>query len=133
MLPCILCRNIILDVVTMFYYHLPCPLSQNSFPCHVIIPVLLLILCRNRVVKCHGTLSIAILHFSLSLLRHSFSCCDKLLQVVLGFCRDNVVITSRHNCISRLSHFFCFFSLNSCKTQFWVKTPLFGIILGIKP
>ena len=134
MLPCILCRDIILDVATIFCCHLPCPLSRNSFPCHDRIPVLLLpILCRDRVMKCHNNLSTVILHFVLSLLRHGSACCDKLLQVALGFCRDNAIITSRHNYISCLSHFFyfsccffflfSFFYLNSWKTQFWMKTP----------
>ena len=130
MLPCILCRDIIIDVMTMFCCHLPCLLSRNSFPCHDRVPMLFLILCRDKVVKCCYNLSTVILHFALSLLRHSSACCNKLLQVALGFCRDNAVITSRHNCISFLSHFFfaflayfSFFSLNSFKTQFWVKTP----------
>ena len=109
MLPCIICRDIILYVTTMFCYHLPCPLSRNSFPYHNRIPVLLLILCHDRVVKCCDNILIVILYFALSLLRHSSACCDKLLQVALRFCRDNYVITSRHNFISCLSHFFLLF------------------------
>ena len=50
----------------------------------------LLILCRDRIVKCRDNLSIVILHSAWSLLRHSFACCDKLLQVALGFCHDIV-------------------------------------------
>ena len=133
MLPYIICHNIILDVATMFCCHLPCPLSQNSFPCHNRIPMPLLILCRDKVLKCRDNLSIVILHFAFSLLRHSSTCCNKFLQVTLGFCLDNAIITLRHNCISFHSNFFCFsccfffllclFSLNFYKTQFWVKTP----------
>ena len=42
------------------------------------------------IVKCHDNLSTVILHSALSLLRHSSACCDKLLQVALGFCHDIV-------------------------------------------
>ena len=60
--------------------------------CCNIFLVLILILYRNIVMKYHDNLSTFILHSSLSLLQHSFACCDKLLQVALGFCRDNAVI-----------------------------------------
>ena len=60
--------------------------------CCNIFLVLILILYCDRVVKCHDNLSTVILHSSLSLLQHSFACCDKILQVPLGFCHDNAVI-----------------------------------------
>ena len=47
--------------------------------------ILLLILCRDKVVKCHDILSVVILYFALSLLRYSYACCDKLLQIAFGF------------------------------------------------
>ena len=95
----------------------------HSFMCCNIFLVLLLIFCRDRVVKYRDTLSTVILHFALFLLQHSFACCDKLLQVAFGFCHDNAVIMSRHNCISCLSYFFLLFlplfvsfALKPCKT-----------------
>ena len=76
------------------------------FLCCNIFLILLLILCRDNLLT-------VILNFalSLSLLRHSSSCCDKLLQVALGFCRNNDVIMSRHNYISALAILFYFFLL----------------------
>ena len=67
--------------------------------------VFLLILIRDRVVKCCDILSTVILHSALSLLRHSSACCDKILQFALGFCRDIAVIMLQYFSFSCLSHF----------------------------
>ena len=59
------------------------------------VSVLLLILSRDRVVKCHDNLSIVILHSALSLLRHSSACYDQILQIALVFCR-NIIKSCRN-------------------------------------
>ena len=79
-----------------------------SLWCNIFL-VLLLILCHDRAVKCCDIISTVILHSTLSLLRYSSACCNKLLQIALGFLPRQSFITSRNFSFSCLSHFCCFF------------------------
>ena len=50
---------------------------------------------------CHLTLFFVFVATQFCLLRQT--------SVALGFCRDNAIIMSQHNCISYLSHFYFYF------------------------